>query len=40
MTHEEGWMEKAWEELIEKWKAKNLNQYGIIPKKYIIENND
>jgi len=40
MTHEEGWMEKAWDELIEKWKAKNLNQYGIIPKKYIIENND
>ena len=40
MTHEEGWMQKAWTELIKKWEIKNLNQYGIIPNKYIIKNYD
>tara|TARA_Y100000590_G_scaffold334975_1_gene381196 strand:- start:912 stop:1628 length:717 start_codon:yes stop_codon:yes gene_type:complete len=38
MTHEKGWIQNAWNELIEEWGINKLNQYGIIPKKYISKN--
>ena len=40
MTHEKDWMQNAWTELIKEWGIENLNQYGVIPKEYTIENHD
>jgi len=40
MTHEKGWMQNAWTELIQEWGIENLNQYGVIPKEYAIKNHD